>query len=276
MPIQHPQRPALRYHGGKWKLAPWIISHFPSHRVYAEAFGGGASVLLRKPRSYAEIYNDLDGEIVNLFRVLRDSGEELCKQIQLTPFARDEFVDSYNWEGNPIERARKTVVRSFMGFGSNSAFQKSGFRSRTSRSYTTPSHDWAMLPDAYRLLVDRLQGVVIENRSALEVFASHDSAQTLHYVDPPYPLSSRADDKHDYRFEMSDDDHREMANVLKSMRGFVVLSGYNCPLYEELFSDWARIDRQAFADGARARIESLWLNNHARDHAPQQILEGCC
>ena len=70
--IMTPRRAALRWHGGKWILAPWIIAHFPPHRVYTEAFGGGASVLLRKGRAKSEVYNDLDSEVVNLFRVLQD------------------------------------------------------------------------------------------------------------------------------------------------------------------------------------------------------------
>ncbi len=114
-----PTRPIVRYHGGKWMLAQWIIAQFPAHRVYVEPFGGGGSVLLRKPRSYAEIYNDLDGEIVNLFLMARDHGEELRRALELTPFARVEFMESYEPSENPIEQARRTVARSFMGFGSN-------------------------------------------------------------------------------------------------------------------------------------------------------------
>src|SRR5690606_6837914 len=97
-------RPIIRYHGGKWRIAPWIISHFPEHRVYVEPFGGGGSVLLRKPRSYAEVYNDLDGEIVNLFRVARDCGDELIRSVELTPFARDEFMLAYEETEDPIEQ----------------------------------------------------------------------------------------------------------------------------------------------------------------------------
>lgn len=92
-------RPIVRYFGGKWKLAPWIIQHLPQHRVYVEPFGGGGSVLLRKPRSYAEVYNDLDGEIVNLFLIARDHGQELQQKLELTPFARDEFNGSFGCPG---------------------------------------------------------------------------------------------------------------------------------------------------------------------------------
>src|SRR3954471_8601570 len=104
--MSEPTRPVLRYHVGKWILAPWIISHFPSHRVYTEAFGGAASVLMRKPRSYGEVYNDLDGEIVNLFHVLRGPrAGELIASLRLTPFARIEFEESYETAADPVEQA---------------------------------------------------------------------------------------------------------------------------------------------------------------------------
>ena len=156
-------RPALRYHGGKFRLAPWILRFFPAHHVYVEAFGGGASVLLRKPRTHAEVYNDLDAEIVNLFRVVRDQGAELERIVSLTPFARDEFADSYEQHADPIEQARRTVVRSFMGFGSAGASgQATGFRANSNRSHTTPAHDWANFPEALASIVDRMRAVVIE------------------------------------------------------------------------------------------------------------------
>ena len=137
-------RPILRYHGGKWMLAPWIISHFPEHRTYVEPFGGAASVLLQKPRTYSEVYNDLDGEIVNLFRVVRDNGAALIEKLKLTPFARQEYRLSFETCDDALEQARRTVIRSFMGFGSNALARgiKSGFRGNSSRSGTTPAHDW--------------------------------------------------------------------------------------------------------------------------------------
>jgi len=252
-------RPIVRYHGGKWLLAPWIISHFPRHRAYVEPFGGGASVLLRKPRSYAEVYNDLDGEIVNLFRVVRDHGLELVEALELTPFARDEFVTSYEPCADPVEQARRTVTRSFMGFGSNAHNRKTGFRANSNRSGTTPARDWRNYPDALVTSIDRLRGVVIENRDAIAVMAAHDGPETLHYVDPPYVASTR-DAGSDYRHEMTDDDHRRLAYFLRTVEGMVVVSGYPSDLYDELFADWRRVDRVALADGASKRTEVLWFS----------------
>lgn len=264
-----PKRPLLRYHGGKWKLAPWILRHLPAHRVYVEPFGGGASVLLQKPRSYAEVYNDLDGEVVNLFRVARDLGEELAQACELTPFARDEFTGAYETAGDPVEQARRTLVRSFMGFGSAGASgQVTGFRANSNRSGTTPAHDWMNYPTHLRAVVQRLRGVVIEQRDATTVMQTHDGDGTVHYVDPPYVHSTRGlrTRAPAYRHELTDDQHRDLAAALCKLRGMVVVSGYRCDLYDEMLNGWQRIDQAAHADGARDRVESLWLSPNCPRH----------
>jgi DNA adenine methylase len=259
-------RPALRYHGGKWMLAPWIISHFPQHRIYTEAFGGGASVLLRKARSYAEIYNDLDGEIVNLFRVFRhpEQASELLRLVTLTPYARQEFEESYTPADDPVEQARRTLVRSYLGFGSFAACgSRSGFRTGMRKSGTSADHDWMHYPDHLRQAIERLRGVTIEHLPAVELLRFYDDAKALHYVDPPYPESVRGN-YGAYRMEMSDADHRDLAGVLRGLKGMVVLSGYACDLYDlDLYPDWQRITRQTHADGARDRTEVLWVSPNA-------------
>lgn len=256
-----PFRPALRWHGGKWLLAPWIISHFPKHQVYVEPFGGAMSVLIRKPVSYAEIYNDLDKAVVNFFRVLRSArAQDLIEALRLTPFAREEFVEAYAESDDPVEQARRLVIRSFMGFGSNGHNRATGFRANSNRSGTTPAHDWVNYPDSLALLVKRLQGVTIENKDAKAVMAQHDASTTLHYVDPPYVFETRADLSKDYAVELTDDDHAELLTFLRGLRGMVVLSGYPSALYDEALPDWQRVERKALADGASPRTEVLWIN----------------
>ena len=260
-------RPIVRYHGGKWKLAPWIIQHLPEHRVYVEPYGGGASVLLRKPRSYAEVYNDLDGEIVNVFRMARERGEELCRALELTPFSRVEFLESYQPSPDPLEQARRTIIRSFQGFGSAAVCgEVSGFRANSNRSGTTPAHDWRNYPTALVMLIERLRGVVIEQRDAMQVMQAHDSPETVHYVDPPYVHSTRSEkvrgtaNRKSYKHEMTDDQHRALSEFLHGLKGAVVLSGYHSPLYDGLYADWARTEKHANADGARPRVEVLWFS----------------
>ena len=262
----------MRYHGGKWRLAPWIISRMPPHRIYVEPFCGAASVLLRKPRAYSEIINDLDGEVINLFRVLRDpaTSAELVRLLALTPFAREEFDVAQEPPDTqePVERARRLVVRSHMGFGSDSACgrpYRTGFRANSHRSGTVPAHDWANLPSSVRKVAERLRGVVVENRPALEVIAQQDRGDVLFYVDPPYLEATRQPSHRKgmgtYRHEMLlEADHRELAAVLLEVKGAVLLSGYPSPLYDELYAGWWREEREALADGARKRTEVLWMN----------------
>lgn len=121
----------MLYHGSKFRLAPWIISHFPEHKNYVEPFGGGGAVMLRKHPSYHEVYNDLKDEVVNVFRVLRDpdQAQELKRKIELTPFSCTEFERSYEANGDgPVEKARKTIVRSFMVWGEKDRYLPPGGR----------------------------------------------------------------------------------------------------------------------------------------------------
>lgn len=259
-----PSRPILRYHGGKFRLAQWIISFFPTHRIYVEPFGGAGSVLLQKNRSYMDVYNDLDNELVNLFMVARDRGDELVTALELTPFSRFEFNLSYEKADCPIERARRLVVRCFMGHGSNSHNRKTGFRRHSRLSGTSPCHDWKNYPAALREIIERLQGVVIENRDAFDLIKDQDDKETLFYMDPPYVLSTR-DPGTDYKHELTDEDHFEFAELLHSLKGMVILSGYGCDLYDKkLFKGWYRSERIAMADGARERVEVIWLNEAAQ------------
>jgi DNA adenine methylase len=254
-------RPLLKYHGGKWLLAPWILSYMPEHKVYVEPFGGGGSVLLRKSRAHEEIYNDLDREIVNLFRIVRDRGGELKKKLEFTPYSRDEFELSYEPTDDPIEKARRTVVRSFMGRNPSSTTQAAGsFKAKQVKSYITIAHVWMKYPDALNSITERLRGVIIENDNALDVIKRHDSEGTAFYVDPPY-LPSTRDAGTDYRHEMTEEDHIRLAEALNRVKGKVVLSGYPSELYTSLYKGWERIEKDSIADGHLPRKEVLWLQN---------------
>lgn len=270
-----PSRPVLRWHGGKWRLAPWILQHMPPHRVYVEPFGGAASVLLRKERALAEIYNDLDDEVVHLFRTLQDvvSGKELMRRLSLTPFSRSEFELAFMSTDEPIERARRLVIRSFFAAGSRGILAldrvNAGFNGGSARArspYPQPSHaqDWVGYPESLRAIIDRLAGVTIECQPAIDVMVRHDSRDTLIYADPPYLWDTRSrgnryDIKH-YRHELTREDHAALLDVLDRLTGMVMLAGYPDPLYDDRLTDWRRIETKAFADGARERTEVMWLN----------------
>jgi DNA adenine methylase len=264
------KRPVLRYHGGKFLLAKWIISHFPEHKVYTEVFGGAGSVLMQKPRAMAEIYNDSWDTVVNVFRILRDPAlaARLVELLRLTPYSRTEFLScgeiEISVEEDILEKARKTILRSFAGFGSAStnANHATGFRSKSRNTFTTPAADWQSYPKNLTIFTERLQGVTIENKDYKEVLLQHDSPNCLHYIDPPYVHATRnfRRGNANYAREFSNVDHVELAGVLRNLTGMVVLSGYDCPLYTELFGDWLTSRKETMADGATPRTECLWIN----------------
>lgn len=258
-------RPLMRYHGGKWRLAPWILSHFPAHRVYTDAYGGAASVLLRKSRSYAEVYNDLNGDMVNLLRCLREPGmrRALVAAVQGTPYARAELDLSFEPTDDPIERARRALLRAAAGHSTTHQSQRrTGFRNDISRTGGLPAHDWANLPPVLAQIGERLAGVIIEHDDALTVVQRYDTADTLHYLDPPYLAETRNAQQAGtaYAHDMSTpEQHRAMIAVARSLRGHVLISGYPSALYAELLDDWTMVLKAAHADSAADRIEALWL-----------------
>lgn len=261
--------PVLRYHGAKFRLAPWVMSFFPAHTCYVEPFGGAAGVLLQKERAYAEVYNDLDRAVVNFFQVLRDpiTRSELIEALVLTPYARGEFDLSWQPTENTIEEARRLCIRAQMGFGSAGATKgATGFRIDTKREYGTAQHLWAQYPGSIAAAGQRLSGVLIENRPAIEVMRQHDAPTTLHFVDPPYMLGTRvlqSSGRGYYRHEMTDDDHAELLETLLELQGFVVLSGYSSELYNSRLKEWNRYETRARISAGRGtalRTEVVWIN----------------
>lgn len=265
-----PTRPALRYHGGKFRLAPWILQFFPTHQAYVEPFAGAASVLLLKERSPAECLNDRDNRIVSFFRVLRDPAQsaELQRRCRLTPYARTELEWAFEPATDEIDAAHRLVVRSFMGHGSDSACRttRTGFRSRLTDNRALPSAEWSTWPESIDIFRRRLAGVLIENHEAQPVIRRMDGARTLIYCDPPYvhstrsALASNSSTTNGYRHEMTDADHETLAAVLHKAAGMVVISGYPSELYQSLYRGWERHERSHVADRARMRTEVVWLN----------------
>ena len=268
--VNHIKHPAIRYHGGKFRLAPWIIEQMPDHVCYVEPFGGAAGVLLQKPRSYAEVYNDLDGEVVNLFRVLRDP--EMNQRLQdacvLTPYAREEFCAAREETTDPVERARRMVVRACMGFGSAAGIGgQSGFRSDSKRKYATASHLWERYPANLAAICQRLQGVIIENKDALAVMRAHDADTTLHYIDPPYVPETRVQGNRYYNHEMTIQGHEQLLAVASTMTGMVMISGYDSDVYNDMLKGWKKKQKDSRISagrGTKVRTECLWVNPAAQ------------
>ncbi len=257
-------KPILKYPGAKNVLAAWIVQYFPRQGInhYAEPYCGSAAVLLNKTHiTPHEVINDLDGDIVNLFSIVRTRGDELAAQIELTPYARQEYYASYETCDEPIERARRFLVRSWQAHGFK-LHGRTGWRNNGSKSLQPVTNLWRDVPNRIRSVIDRLRCVEIESAPALAIVERYATKDTLLYADPPYPLATRKGRKL-YRHEMTDADHLTLLDALDAHPGAVVLSGYRCALYDNRLSHWHSVETTAQAEKGQARTEVLWLNKAA-------------
>lgn len=262
-------RPALRYFGGKWKLADWIVPLLPDHKVYIESFGGGASILLRKRPGKIEVYNDLNSDVVNFFRVLRERPADLIQLLDLTPYSREEHTLCRTKTGDSLEDARRFYVLSAQGraFSGHFGSKQSSWRKYAKISPGSGAHllaqNWAVT-DNLLAVADRLKRVQIENMDAIELIQQYDSPQALHYVDPPYETSTRT--SWSYANDTSDDLQLKLAQTLNAIEGMAVLSGYRCSQYDEWYKDWTRFDKNVLTQASNQNTakatatESIWLN----------------
>lgn len=252
----------LRYPGSKWRIAKWIISHFPPHKSYLEPFLGSGAVLLNKPPSAIETVNDLSGDITNLFKVLRERPEELSRVIEMTPYSREEYEMA--WRGiatDDVEKARLFCVKSL---------QSHGFRTRTKTGWKNDVigrekaygvRHWNDMP---KLIVEaslRLKQVQIECMDAIELIKRFNYEGVLIYVDPPYLLQTRA--RKQYEHEMTSvEEHQKLLETLLNHKGTVVISGYDNDLYNSYLRSWTKAHIQSNAEKGRHRIETIWMNFH--------------
>lgn len=276
-------RPILRYYGGKWKSAGEIIKHFPPHHVYVEPFGGAASVLIRKPQSPVEVYNDLNDEIVNLFEVLRDPvlNAELRELLTLTPYSRTEFHRCYELSEDKVEQARRTISLYSMSFNASKV------ANRAANTFRTNSTGHHRLPQSFQEhnhhleeYINRLRSIIIENRDYKKVCISHDSPRTLIYLDPPYPINTRTDKLSNYKHEMlTMEEHFELFKFADSLKSMVVISSYDSPEYREWYSskNWQMISFKAVTGASKTgsclRDEVLWVNPLAQQNQRQLSIE---
>lgn len=259
---------AFGWYGGKYSHLEWLLPLLPSCHHYCEPFGGSAAVLLNRAPSPVETFNDIDGEVVNFFRVLRDHTERLLKAIALTPFSREEFFfacSPHKGKISDIERARLFFVRARQvrtGLAQTASIGRWANCKNTTRSgMSGVVSRWLGSVETLPEIAARLLMAQIENRPAIDVIGLYDERDTLFYCDPPYPHGSRGDDKA-YGYEMTDEAHKELALILHKIKGRAGISGYQCDLMDELYKDFKRYDAplKTCHSVKKPRREALWTN----------------
>lgn len=253
----------IKYPGAKWGVAPWVISHFPEHRSYLEPFFGSGAVLFTKPRSAIETVNDIDGEVVNLFDWIGSDPEKLAHAIRFTPYARDVYDRAWAAQYTETDSFRRAVnfyIRMMMGHGFRTTGEKVGWKNDVQgREAAYAAKSWCKTPEIIMEAAERLRGVQIENRPAVELIRRFNYPNVLIYADPPYLLSTRQRRKQ-YRHEMTDDDHVELLEALKAHKGPAIISGYDSDLYNTELRGWYKDGRTSFTQTASRRKEIIWMN----------------
>jgi len=258
-------RQAIRYFGSKMRLAEWIIGNFPPHECYVEPFCGSASVFLRKPPSKIEVINDLDGEVINFFKMLREHTDDLINAINLTPYSRTEYVLAWKHADDPLERARRYYVRAWQGFSGNTNAPTGWRYQRDSSRNKSIIDDWCESADRLPPIVERLKHAFIENDDAINVIHRYDAPGTLFYIDPPYLHETRSrngkNNGANYRCEVDDSYHQSLLQAILGAIGMVAISGYDSEMYNDTLADWHKCMKVARTQNTSVtKVEHLWLS----------------
>lgn len=265
-------RAPFAWYGGKFYYAKWIIEHFCEHKVYIEPFGGAANILLNKLDSSVEIFNDLDGRVVNFFRVIRDKKQfkELIRMLTLTPYSRTEFQGALEEDisDDPVKKAWSFFVKcrqSIGGLGMSKLSSASWAMSlRTRREMAEPVSKYLSAIDGLQEIAERFRSVAIENMDAIKLIEKYDCKEALIYCDPPYlPETRHGSNANTYAFEMTYQDHEVMLDTLNQCKARVIISGYHSNLYDKKLSGWKTdlVEGKAhLANSGQLRNEILWMN----------------
>ncbi len=250
----------MKYPGSKWSLAGWIISHFPKHHSYLEPFFGSGAVLFNKPRSNIETVNDLDGNVVNLFRWIRKDPERLAREIYFTPYSRQVYEDAFAADSeDSFEKAVNFYIRLSMGHGFRTNGEKVGWKNDVQgRERAYAAQDWCNLPKKILQAAERLRGVQIDNRPAEDIIEQYDHEKVFQYWDPPYLLGTRHSKQ--YKCEMSDSQHESLLNKALKSRAKIMISGYDSELYNDMLKGWHRCETVSYSQTCTKKKEVIWMN----------------
>lgn len=254
-------RAILKYPGAKWSIAKWIIDFIPKHHTYLEPYFGSGAILFNKNPSNIETVNDLDNNVYNLFKVVRECPDELARVIASTPFSRYEYDLTFEIESTEgeIERARRFLVQCWQGHGFRTNGYKVGWKNDVQgRERAYALSNWYRLPNWIMEVTERLKNVQIENRPAVEVIKRFKFKKVFIYADPPYLLDTRAGKQ--YNHEMNIADHIELLEILMKHPGPVIISGYQSELYDDMLDGWHKESIDALAEHGKKRKEVVWMN----------------
>jgi DNA adenine methylase len=261
-------QPILKYPGAKWRMAQYIIEQMPEHKVYLEPYFGSGAVLFNKKPSGIETINDIDGNVVNLFKAIREQPAELAALIDLTPWARDEYMSSYELTGNSLEDARRFLVRCWQAFATRTGY-RTGWRHSAHGQCPKMPEQWNKVPARVIEVANRLKQVQIENMDAVDLIEKYNYESVLIYADPPYTLDTRS--SRIYAHDMEESGHIRLLEALKKHRGSVILSGYENPLYEKHLDSW-KVDRKKMVtENGQSKTEVLWMNFESRKQVSMQL-----
>lgn len=250
-----------KYPGSKWSIADWIIQFFPEHHSYVEPFFGSGAVLFNKPRSNIETVNDLDDSVVNLFEWIKKDLEKLAHEIYYTPYARKVYEDAFaSVPEDSLQKAVNFYIRLNMGHGFRTTGKKVGWKNDVQgREKAYASQDWRRLPEKIMQAAERLRGVQIECRPAVEVMQRFNYKNVLLYLDPPYMPGVRHGKQ--YRHEMYDEkSHWELLEAAREHKGPVLVSGYETDLYNDMLAGWHREETVCYSQTCSRKQEVLWMN----------------
>lgn len=251
----------LKYPGSKWSIADWIINFFPEHHSYLEPFFGSGAVLFNKPRSRIETVNDLDGNVVNLFEWIKKDSERLAHEIYWTPYARQVYDATYSTvPQNSLEKAVNFYIRINMAHGFRTNGEKVGWKNDVQgRERAYAATDWVNLPERIMQAAERLRGVQIENRQAVDLMERFNYSNVLVYLDPPYMPGTRHGKQ--YQYEMFDErSHATLLETAKAHKGPVLISGYDSQLYNDMLQSWHREETDCYSQVCSKKKEILWMN----------------
>lgn len=247
----------LNYPGSKWRMANSIIDIMPKHETYVEPFFGSGAVFFNKPPAKIETINDMDSRVINFFRVCRDNPDELIRKIQFTPHSREEYQLSYIKSPDPIEDARRLMIRCWQAIGAKTS-DITGWRSLIDPNGPDTSKEWDEIWQRIEAVATRLKDAQIENQDAIKLLERYNRGNVLTYVDPPYLLETRS--KRHYKHEYTDGDHEALLDCLVDFNGLAIISGYESNMYNSYLKDWSKIYINANAEAGAKRTEVLWTN----------------